>query len=204
MKTSLRGPSGAPFFGGCGGYLKTPDLRNGLPMMLMMLASWACIISIIGAPFLQFGGIRLQPLCFLVCFVRAFGWRQTKNDHIWPKPMVLGSEPWFWARCGHVWCKPFQKQPKMTSSGPDLGSGPENLGLGQMWPSWAFWEGTQENMLPALPAPGRSPSNKSRIVNMVLVVIICSNGNNGNYGNHIVLQHHPGINTGGATGFCCA
>ena len=65
--------------------------------------------------------------------------RQTKNDNIWPKPMVLGPEPWVCARCGHVWCKPPPKQPKMTPSGPNPGSGPENLGLGQMWSFWVFW-----------------------------------------------------------------
>ena len=37
-------------------------------MMLMMLAPVACIISIIGAPFHQFRGIRLQPLCFSCVF----------------------------------------------------------------------------------------------------------------------------------------
>ena len=30
-----------------------------------------------------------------------FGGVYTKRDHIWPKPMVLGPEPWVWARCGN-------------------------------------------------------------------------------------------------------
>ena len=62
-----------------GGVPEGSNLRNGPPMMLMMLAPVACIISIIGAPFHQFGGIRLQafirlqPFCFFVCFMMAFG-----------------------------------------------------------------------------------------------------------------------------------
>ena len=55
-----------PFFWRSGRYRKTSNLRNGPPMMLMMLAPVACIISIIGAPFHKFGGIRLQPFCFFV------------------------------------------------------------------------------------------------------------------------------------------
>ena len=120
--------------------------------MLMMLAPLASIISIIGAPFHQFGGMRLRPFCFLVCFIMALGWRgQTTNDHIWP-------HPWFWPE---PWCNPLPKQPKITSSGPNPGSGPENLGLGQMWSFWVFL-GTQENRLGPLHAAcaavvGRSP-----------------------------------------------
>ena len=124
-------------------------------MMLMMLAHMACIISIIGGRFHQFGGIRLQPLCFFRVFYDGFwmapGGVKLKLTTSGPNPCP---EPWVWARCGQVW-----KQPKMTSSGPNPGSGPENLGLSQMLSFWVFWEGTQENMLPALPAPGRSPLN---------------------------------------------
>ena len=80
-----------------------------------------------------------------------------------------GPNPWFWVQ-NHgfgpnvvTFGVNIPKQPKMTSSGPNPGSGPENLGLGQMWSFWVFWEGTQENMLPALPAPGRSPLNNQRL-----------------------------------------
>ena len=43
----------------------------------------------------------LEPARFaaIVCFGRVY----TKSGHIWPKPMVLGPEPWVWARCGHFW-----------------------------------------------------------------------------------------------------
>ena len=52
LKTSLRGPSGPQHcFLEVGGYRKTSNLRNGPPMMLMMLAHVACIISIIGLRF---------------------------------------------------------------------------------------------------------------------------------------------------------
>ena len=58
---------------------------------------------------------------------------------------VLGPKTWVWARCGLCWLfwmafarkhslfKPLPKQSNMTTSGPNPGSGPENLGLGQMW-----------------------------------------------------------------------
>ena len=64
--------------------------------MMLMMAPVACIISIIGAPFHQFGGIRPQPFCFVVCFMMAFGWHQdqeasNENEHIWLKPR-------FWAQ----------------------------------------------------------------------------------------------------------
>ena len=58
-------------------------------MMLMMLAPVACIISIIGAPFHQFGRIRLRVL----------------YDGFWLAPGVVklkittsGPNPWFWAQ----------------------------------------------------------------------------------------------------------
>ena len=72
------GPS--TIFWRSGGYRKTSNLRNGPSMMLMMLAPAACIISIIGTPFDQFGGIKLQPFSFFVYLMMAFGWHQEATN----------------------------------------------------------------------------------------------------------------------------
>ena len=76
-----------------GGYRKTSNLRSGPPMVLMILAPVAaCIISIIGVPFRQFGEIRLQS------FIRlASGGVKLKMTPSGPDSWVLGPEPWVWA-----------------------------------------------------------------------------------------------------------
>ena len=84
-----------------GPFWKLASERNGPPMMLMMLAPVACIISIIAAPFHQFGGIRLQPFIRLqaILFFRVL------YDGFWLAPggvklkmTTSGPNPWFWAQ----------------------------------------------------------------------------------------------------------
>ena len=81
-----------------------------------------------------------------------------------PKMTTSGPNPWFWAQ--HHGFGPdvvtFGVNPSKTTKNDLIWPKPKVLGprtgLG-LWSFWVFWEGTQENMLPALPAPGRSPLN---------------------------------------------
>ena len=70
-------------------------------------------------------------------------WFRAQNRGFGPDVVTFGVDPSKTTKNDLIW--------------PNPGSGPENLGLGQMWSFWVFWEGTQENLLPALHAPGRSP-----------------------------------------------
>ena len=131
--------------------------------MLMMLAPVACIISIIGAPFHQFEDITLQPLFFFVCVYDGFwlapggiklkmttsgpnSWFWAQNHGFGPDVVTFGVNPSKTTKNNLIWPKP-----RFWAQEP--GFGPDVVILG-------VWEGTQENMLPALPAPGRSPLNK--------------------------------------------
>ena len=67
------------------GYRKISNRRSGAPMMLLMLAKGASIISIIRSSFLQQGVTDCISSRF-----RGGG-------------VVLGPEPWVWARCDNFW-----------------------------------------------------------------------------------------------------
>ena len=100
-------------------------------MMLMMLAPLA---SIMGAPFHKFRGIRLQPFCFAPGGVKL-------------KMTTSGPNPRFWAQ--------------NRGFGADVpGFGPDVVILGVLGGNPRKWVESLF-MLPALPAPGRSPFNTS-------------------------------------------
>ena len=86
----------------------------------------ACIISIIRAPFHQFGGIRLQPLCFFRVFYDGF-WLAPGGVKL--KMTISGPNPWFWAQ-NHGF------EPDVVTFGVNLSKTAKN---DIIWPKPRFW-----------------------------------------------------------------